>query len=54
LHTWAPNDEWNVDIFVESAFLAGIEAMLGDMVTIVCGIDDKRVVKNLGLFETCD
>lgn len=51
LDPWASDDQWNVDILVEAAFLSRIKTMLRDVVPIVGGVDDVGVIKNLRLLE---
>lgn len=52
--TGTANDEGNVDVFLEAARLAGLEAMLSDVKPIVGGIDDISVVQNSMFGEALD
>lgn len=50
-NVWASDEEWNVDIFLDSAGLAGWESMLANVVPIVTCINDVGVVQQLQLFD---
>lgn len=37
-HTRPSDDKGNVDVFLETAFLSRVKAVLRDVVTVVCGV----------------
>lgn len=42
-----------MDVFLKSTFLAGVETVLGDVIAVVCGVDDVRIIKDAVFPELC-
>ena len=40
------DDEWDMNVFFESAFFAGVKALLRNVVAVVSGVDDMCVVED--------
>jgi len=51
--TRAPDYKRNVNVFLKSTFLAGVETVLGDVVAVVCRIDDVRIIEDAVFLELC-
>jgi hypothetical protein len=51
--TGSSNYKRDVDVFLKPAFLAGVETMLGDVVAVVCGIDDIGIIEDTVFLELC-
>ena len=42
--TWSSDDEGDVDVFLESTLFAGVKTVLRDVVAVVRGVDDVRII----------
>jgi hypothetical protein len=51
--TGSPDYKRDVDVFLKSTFLAGVKTVLGDVVAVVCGVDDVRIIEDTVLLELC-
>jgi hypothetical protein len=51
--TGPPDYQGDVDVFLKSTFLAGVKTVLGDVVAVVCGVDDVRIIKDAVILELC-
>jgi hypothetical protein len=50
---WPADYKGDVDIFLKSTFLARVETMLGDVVAVVCGVDDVCIIEDPVFLELC-
>ena len=51
---WAPDHHGDVDVFFEGALLSWLEAVLADVVAVVGGVEDVRVVEQVVSFQPRD
>jgi hypothetical protein len=51
--TRSPDYKGDMDVFLKTAFLTGVETMLGDVVTVVCRVDDVRIIEDTVVLEFC-
>ena len=49
--TGSPDYKGDVDVFLKSTFLAGVKTVLGDVVAVVCGVDDVRIIEDAVFLE---
>jgi len=49
--TGPPDYKGDVDVFLKSTFLAGVKTVLGDVVAVVCGVDDVRIIEDAVFLE---
>jgi hypothetical protein len=49
----SPDYKGDVGVFLKSTFLAGVKTVLGDVVAVVCGVDDVRIIEDTVLLELC-
>lgn len=47
---WSADDEWDVDVLFETAFFAGLQTVLADVVAVVGRVENVRVVENAIVF----
>ena len=48
---WSADEEWDVDVFLKSACLARIQAVLPNVIAIVCCLDDAHVAHQVETFQ---
>lgn len=50
-HARTAHNERNVNVFLETAFLSGLETMLTDVITVVARVENVSVVNDASLVE---
>jgi hypothetical protein len=51
-HTGPSDDKWDVDVLLETAFLAWLQPMLSDVVSVVRRVEDVSIVQDTIGLET--
>ena len=52
-NTRSPDYKGDVYVFLKATFLARVETVLGDMVAIICGVDDVCIIEDAVFLELC-
>ena len=49
--TRPPNNKRDVNVFLKTTFFAGVETVLRNMIAVVCGVDNARIIKDIVFLE---
>lgn len=49
--TGPPNNKRDVNVFLKTTFFAGVGTMLRNMIAVVCGVNDVRIIKDVVFLE---
>jgi hypothetical protein len=53
-YVWTAHNQWDIDIFFVSTFLAGLQTVLADVISVIAGVEDIGILKDTMLNQSGD